>query len=79
MYKHLKDSEESYISHLKWAIGSGLLMIWGGLLSIIHGAIPSLFPFATAKIVVDLYYKRLHFHKNKTYREYIDKVSNQNR
>jgi hypothetical protein len=76
-FKHLEESQESYVSHCKWAVSAGLLMIWGGILSVIHGVLPSVFPFKSAKIIVDLYYKRLHNHKNKNYRDYINKVSNQ--
>lgn len=77
MFKHLKDSEESYWSHCRWAVQAGLVMMWAGLLSIIHGLIPALFPFKSAKTIIDLYYKRLHNHKNKRYRDYITYVSNQ--
>jgi hypothetical protein len=76
MFKHLKDSEESYLSHCRWAVGAGFVMIWAGILSIIHGLIPAWFPFKSAKTIIDLYYKRLHNHKNKSYRDYITYVSN---
>jgi hypothetical protein len=74
-FKHLEESRETYWSHCQWAVGSGFVMIWTGILSVIHGLIPSLFPFRSAKTVIDLYYKRLHNHNNKSYRDYIDRVS----
>jgi hypothetical protein len=75
MFKHLQDSQESYSSHCRWAVSAGFTMIWAGLLSIVHGLIPSLFPFRSAKTVIDLYYKRLHNHNNKSYKDYIEHVS----
>jgi hypothetical protein len=73
-FKHLEDSQETYWSHCWWAVKSGVAMIVAGLASIVHGIWPQLFPFKTAKTVIDLYYKRLHNHKNKSYQDYIEHV-----
>jgi len=75
LFKHLEDSQESYWSHCWWAVTAGGQMILAGILSIVHGLVPALFPFKSAKTVIDLYYKRLHNHKNKSYQDYIDQVS----
>ena len=75
MFKHLRDSQETYWSHCRWATKAGFQMIWAGILSIIHGLIPPLFPFKSAKTVIDLYYKRLHNHKNERYRQYAQQLS----
>jgi hypothetical protein len=77
-HKHLEDSHESYFSHLKWAVASGFQLIGAGLASILHGIYPSFFPFKAAKVVIDLYYKRLHRHPNKEYRSYVEKVKKEN-
>jgi hypothetical protein len=76
-FKHLEDSQETYSQHFVWAVKSGLLMIWTGLASIIHGILPPLFPFKSAKTVIDLYYERLHTHKNSQYQAYIKKVQDE--
>ena len=70
-FKHLQESQETYLHHLGWATKSGFLMIWTGVVSIIHGILPPLFPFRSAKTVIDLYYVRLHNHTNKEYQKYI--------
>ena len=69
--QHLIKSNETYASHSKWALKAGLTLIWAGISSILHAIHPSLFPFTSAKIVIDLYYKRLHNHPNSDYRNYI--------
>jgi hypothetical protein len=74
MSNHLKESNETYLSHCWWAIKSGIVMIVAGVISIIHGIFPNLFEFYTAKTVVDLYHKRLYNHKNKKYQDYIKSV-----
>ena len=80
MYKksidHLKKSEETYFSHLKWATFAGIKMIFVGASSIIHGIIPAVFQGTAAKTVIDFYHKRLVNHPNKEYKEYIKCASN---
>ena len=78
-HQHLIDSNESYRSHFIWAIVSGFQLIWAGIMSLLHAVNPSWFPFGAAKVVIDLYYKRLHNHVNKDYQEYIQQVQNQNK
>jgi hypothetical protein len=72
-HKHLEASQETYLTHLKFAIKAGSELIWVGIASILHGIHPSFFPFTAAKKVVDLYYGRLHDHPNPVYRDYIMK------
>jgi hypothetical protein len=71
-HQHLTNSNETYASHSKWAVVAGLQLIWAGIASILHALHPSLFPFTAAKVVIDLYYKRLHNHVNADYRRYIE-------
>jgi hypothetical protein len=52
--KHLAQSNTTYIEHFKFAFYAGLMLIWAGITSIIHAFIPSLFPFVSRKITVDL-------------------------
>ena len=75
--KHLQDSNETYFSHSKWAASAGIKLLWAGVASLLHAIHPSLFPFTTAKIVIDLYYKRLHNHHNKAYKQYIIDIQQQ--
>ena len=68
---HLKDSQKTYKEHLKGAFFYGLIMIFGGICSFIHGLFPFLLDGKTAKIIIDIYYDQLHNHPNLKYREYI--------
>jgi hypothetical protein len=52
--KHLAESNKTYIEHFKFAFYAGLMLLWAGVTSIIHAFIPSLFPFVSRKIIVDL-------------------------
>jgi hypothetical protein len=72
--EHLKKSQETYFSHLKWAQLAGLRLIWAGISSIIHGLIPGFFPGTAAKTVIFLYHKRLVDHPNSEYQTYIDSL-----
>jgi hypothetical protein len=76
-HRHLKDSNESYWSHSVWALTAGFHLIWAGIASLIHAVYPGWFQFSAAKIVIDLYYKRLHNHVNPLYQEYIKKIKDQ--
>jgi hypothetical protein len=73
--QHLDKSKEKYWPHMIWAIVAGVRLILVGITSIIHGVIPSLFPGAAAKTVIDLYHKRLKNHPNTEYQEYIKNSS----
>jgi hypothetical protein len=77
-HQHLRDSNETYGSHSIWAVTSGFQLIWAGLMSLVHAVYPGWFSFGAAKIVIDLYYKRLHNHTNKNYQDYIQQVKDQN-
>lgn len=72
--EHLGKSQENYFSHFKWAIVSGLRLIWAGLASIVHGIVPGFFPGTAAKTVIFLYHKRLVNHPNSEYKDYINKL-----
>jgi hypothetical protein len=76
-HKHLIDSNESYYSHSRWALDAGCKLIISGIKSTLHAIYPGWFPFASAKTVIDLYYKRLHNHTNPQYQEYIAQVRDQ--
>lgn len=73
-HQHLVDSNESYQSHSIWAVTAGFQLIWAGIQSLVHAVYPGWYPFAAAKTVIDLYYKRLHNHTNPLYQEYIKSV-----
>jgi len=75
VFKHLSESQESYRNHCTWAVTSGCKMILAGMASVIHGIVPALFTFTSAKCIVDLYYQRLHNHVNKDYQKYIRLMS----
>jgi predicted nucleotidyltransferase component of viral defense system len=76
--KHLKSSNENYISHLFWASYAGIKMIVVGISSIVHGFIPAFFTGTAAKTIIDFYHERLVDHPNKEYTDYISKKSEKN-
>ena len=73
MFKnHLDKSNVTYWMHLKWALYSGLRLIYSGIASIIHGFLPSLFDGVAPKTIIDIYHKHLKNHPNKDYKEMIE-------
>ena len=42
MIKHLKDNNETYWNHFKFAGGMGVSLILRGIASLVHAALPSL-------------------------------------
>lgn len=69
--KHLEKSQETYVSHGKFAFRAGFKLLKAGLASFIHALIPGYFPGTAAKTVIDLYHERLVNHPNTDYKEYI--------
>tara|TARA_B100000886_G_scaffold333564_1_gene287775 strand:- start:3409 stop:3657 length:249 start_codon:yes stop_codon:yes gene_type:complete len=55
---HLKEAGKGYFAHTKFAILAGLDLILTGIISIIHGIIPTLFPFYAEK-KIDKYHKKI--------------------
>ena len=43
MFKHLKDINETYFEHMKFAHRSGFRMIWAGIACVIHSIYPDIF------------------------------------
>jgi hypothetical protein len=72
MNQHLKDSNTTYTEHARWAFIASGQLLWASIASFFHAIYPSLFPGTSAKIIIDLYYKRLVTHPNPYYREYIN-------
>ena len=73
--KHLKESETTYFAHLIWAVKAGFILIFTGIVSIIHGLLPNVASEYTAKKVIYLYHERLRKHPNKAYQDFIDEQS----
>lgn len=67
--KHLEDNKCTYLQHYVFAVKAGILMIFGGLASLIHAFLPCIFQGTSAKIVASLYNGRIKNHPNKTYRD----------
>jgi len=55
---HLKQAGMGYLEHFGVAIQTGLLMVFCGLLCIIHGVLPFLFPTAASDLIKSLYCKQ---------------------
>ena len=57
MKDHLKQHRMNYLEHLIHAFKFGGEMIYLGLISIVHGFIPSLFPTKGIDRIHDMHYK----------------------
>ena len=55
-------------------MAAGCKLLYAGIASIIHGFVPAWFEGTAAKIVIDLYHRRLEDHPNTDYKEYIKKA-----
>jgi|TARA_B110000483_G_C18057205_1_gene488889 hypothetical protein len=64
---HLKEAGKTYYEHTKFAVVAGLDLILTGIISIIHGFVPTLFPFYAEK-KIDEYHQKvllLNIHRKK--------------
>ena len=62
---HLKTAGKSYFAHTKFAIVAGLDLILTGIISIIHGIVPTLFPFYAEKKIDEYHQKVLLLNKHR--------------
>ena len=76
--QHLKDSNCTYFSHLKFAIYASFLLIYAAVTSLIHAIFPFLFKGSAAYIVIKLYKERLLSHPNPTYQSWIKDSNDDN-
>ena len=70
--RHLAKSKETWGRHCVFAFFAGVKLIYSGIASIIHGLVPGFFEGTAAKIVIELYHRRLVNHPNPDYAKYID-------
>ena len=70
--RHLAKSKETWSRHCVFALFAGVKLIYAGIASIIHGFVPCFFEGTAAKIVIELYHRRLVNHPNPDYAKYID-------
>ena len=52
--EHLELVDESYTEHGGFAIRWGFFLVWTGFASIVHGLVPSLFPFTAPRNILKL-------------------------
>lgn len=52
---HLQGVNETYYEHCAFSIDHGLYLIKMGIMSIVHGIIPCIFPFTLPRMVIGLY------------------------
>jgi hypothetical protein len=60
--KHLSQVEETYWAHLKFGIWAGIVLMWLGIVSVIHALFPFLFsryPDAVYKYFINASQKRI--------------------
>ena len=74
--RHLAKSKETWSRHCVFAFFAGVKLIYAGVASIIHGLVPCFFEGTAAKIVIELYHRRLVNHPNQDYAKYIDNERN---
>ena len=55
--KHLQEAKKGYYQHGRFAVIAGFDLIRTGIVSILHGLIPSFMPFYAEK-KVDFYYQK---------------------
>ena len=58
-------SPQSYYAHCSFAVKNSLILIFGGILGIIHGLLPFLFPFHTSSIVIHSFRKLVDSKRHK--------------
>jgi hypothetical protein len=51
---HLGKAGKGYASHLRFAMSASGLLFAAAIASLVHGLVPRLFPFTSAKIVLRL-------------------------
>jgi len=54
------DNPEGYWTHFHRAFGNGFVLLWGGLVAIIHAIFPWMFEFTTSEIITRLYWTTIH-------------------
>jgi hypothetical protein len=52
--EHLREVNQTYYQHALFAIKWGLYLVGTGVVSIIHGVVPGLFPFTAPKNILRL-------------------------
>ena len=56
-FYHLEETEMSYFSHLKHALGIGAKMVLGGACCIVHSIFPFVFHNTATTIIKKIYFK----------------------
>jgi hypothetical protein len=64
---HVRETDEpqTYLEHGKFALVNSSLLIWAGLLGILHAVCPWWFKFYTSEIVVKSFRKLCDSHRHK--------------
>ena len=70
---HLKASKTNYLSHLHQAFKLGFILIYAGILSIIHSLFPFLFATSSAKKVTWIYVRVILDSANPEIKEFNEK------
>lgn len=70
MIKHLKDTNQKYIDHFKFAFIAGIKMMYGGVASIIHAFIPDALPSTAERITKGLEEESRHRQVRRKLEEY---------
>lgn len=53
-FKHLVENGDSYTEHMGFAFVQGFSLLKAALASFVHGVLPSLLPYYSAKTVVEI-------------------------
>ena len=62
---NMGENPQSYYSHCMFSVKNSLILIFGGVLGVIHGVLPFLFPYHTSSILVHSFRKLVDSKRHK--------------
>jgi hypothetical protein len=54
MFDHLQQANKTYTSHFSFAMKNGLLLLYAGVISLVHAIWPGVFKFTSRDIVLQI-------------------------
>lgn len=76
---HLRRSQMTYLYHMGHALHGGFLLIYLGLISVLHAFIPSLFPSQTGEGVIRIFYEMILTSRNPDLQVCVKKYARQSK
>lgn len=50
MFKHLRETNQTYVDHARFALRAGVWLLVAGLASVVHAIFPNALPFVAERI-----------------------------